>query len=325
MIRTEQRGVYAGATTAYVPTKEPRPYGGSLQAITDAVFWVIDAAMFADAMRRWFPMAMHLLEGLFLGMRTSNAIVAQREHLLALGRVSAGLTHELNNPAAAAVRATSALRERTTKMRHKLAHLAGGKLDTATLLRLTAVQEEAVERLAKAPKLTPMQTSDAEDVISDWMGEHGIEAGWELAAPLVAAGVDEDWLDQVIGAVPPEHLENGLRWITYALETEMLMNEIDDATHRISALVGAAKQYTQLDRATHQFIDVHDGLDSTLTMLGAKLGPRGVRVAKEYDREPARHPGLSRRAEPGLDQLDRQRGRRDGRRRHAHAAHLARW
>ena len=255
-----------------------------MQAITDARFWVIDAFEFADAIRRWFPMAMHLLEGLFLGMRASNAIVGQRERLLSLGRLSAGLTHELNNPAAAAVSATAALRERTTKMRHKLAMLAGGKLDTATLLRLTAVQEEAVERLAKAPKLTPMETSDAEDRLSDWIDQHGLTGSWEVAPPLVAAGVDPDWLDRLVEAVPADHLENGLRWVTYALETEMLMNEIDDATHRISALVGAAKQYTQLDRAAHQFIDVHDGLDSTLIMLAAKLKKAGITVAKEYDR-----------------------------------------
>jgi signal transduction histidine kinase len=129
-----------------------------------------------------------------------------------------------------------------------------------------------------------MQTSDAEDGITDWMDERGVSGSWELAPPLVAAGVDRDWLDRLVESVPPEHLENGLRWVTYALETEMLMNEIDDATHRISALVGAAKQYTQLDRAAHQFIDVHDGLDSTLIMLGAKLKKSHISVAKEYDR-----------------------------------------
>ena len=91
-------------------------------------------------------MAMHLLEGLFLGMRSSQAIVGQRERLLALGRLSAGLTHELNNPAAAAVRATSALRERVAAMRHKLAKLASGKVDGETLRRLTVVQEDAVAR-----------------------------------------------------------------------------------------------------------------------------------------------------------------------------------
>jgi signal transduction histidine kinase len=171
-------------------------------------------------------------------------------------------------------------------MRHKLGALASGKLDGATLHQLTAVQDEAIERLPKAPKLTPMQTSDAEDQITDWLDAHHIEGGWELAPTLVAAGVDADWLESGMkSAVPIDFLEGGIRWVTYALETELLMNEIEDASHRISALVGAAKQYTQVDRAAHQEIDVHEGLDSTLTMLGAKLkASPDLHVVKEYDR-----------------------------------------
>ena len=286
LTRTNQRGAYSGAIQAYIRTDEPGPYQGSMLAITDARFFVIDAADWGGTVRSWFPMAMHLMEGMFIGMRNSQQIVAQRERLLSLGRLSAGLTHELNNPATAVVRATSALRERVTRMRHKLGALASGKLDGATLHQLTAVQDEAIERLPKAPNLTPMQTSDAEDQITDWLDAHHIEGGWELAPTLVAAGVDADWLESGMkSAVPIDFLEGGIRWVTYALETELLMNEIEDASHRISALVGAAKQYTQVDRAAHQEIDVHEGLDSTLTMLGAKLkASPDLHVVKEYDR-----------------------------------------
>jgi signal transduction histidine kinase len=283
--RTDQRGVYAGATQAYVQTAEPLPYSSSLVAVTDVTVLAFDAADLAVRIRAWFPMAMHLLEGLFVGIRSSNEIVGRRERLLSLGRLSAGLTHELNNPAAAAVRATSTLRERVAGMRHKLASLADGKLDADTLIRLTDVQEEAVARLAQTPKRTPLQVSDAEDELSDWMDDHDVPNGWELAAPLVAAGVDTGWLDRVAATVPATHLHGGLRWVTYALETELLMNEIEDATGRISALVAAAKQYSQMDRAPHQDVDVHDGLESTLVMLGRKLaGPGGtIRVVRDFD------------------------------------------
>jgi signal transduction histidine kinase len=96
------------------------------------------------------------------------------------------------------------------------------------------------------------------------------------------AGIGPAWLDRVAAEIPETHLEGGLRWITYTLETERLMREIEDATHRISALIGAAKQYSQLDRAAHQDIDVRDGLDSTLVMLSGKLKGGGIEVVKEY-------------------------------------------
>jgi signal transduction histidine kinase len=285
--RTDQRGVYAGATQAYVRTST-QPYKWSMEAATDAAFLVFEADEFADAIRDWFPMAMHLLEGLFTGIRSSNEIVAQRERLLSLGRLSAGLTHELNNPAAAAVRATASLRERVAAMRHKLGNLASGKLDPEALTRLTAVQEEAVEKLAKAPTLSPIEAGDAEDELTDWMDERGLRAGWELAPTLAQAGITPAWLDRVCATIDPAHLANGLRWITYALETELLMNEIEDATQRISTLVAAAKQYTQLDRAAFQDVDVHEGLKSTLIMLAAKL--RGIEVVKDFDRSLPRIP-----------------------------------
>jgi signal transduction histidine kinase len=280
--RTNQRGVYAGATSAYFKSTEQRAYPGSMLAITDSRFFVLPAAEFGAIFAQWFPMAMHLLEGIFLGMRSSQAIVGQRERLLGLGRLTAGLTHELNNPAAAAVRATSSLRERVAMMRHKLAALADGRLNPDDLIQLASLQEEAVEMLVKAPKLTPMQASDAEEVVEEWLDEHGARASWEIAETLSVAGIGPAWLDRVAAEIPETHLEGGLRWITYTLETERLMREIEDATHRISALIGAAKQYSQLDRAAHQDIDVRDGLDSTLVMLSGKLKGGGIEVVKEY-------------------------------------------
>jgi signal transduction histidine kinase len=173
-------------------------------------------------------------------------------------------------------------------MRHKLAKLADGRVDPETLVRLTALQEDAIERSAKAPKLTAMQASDREDEITDWLDDHDFTDGWQIAPILVAAGLDTAWLDEIGTEAPRVHLESGLRWIAYALETEQLMTEIEDSTDRISNLVAAAKQYSQMDRAEHQLVDVHDGIDSTLVMLGRKLAE--VDVVKEYDRSLPRVP-----------------------------------
>jgi len=281
--RTSQPGVYAGAMQAYLGDQVPQVYSNSLRAITDVELFTLPAGAFASAMREWFPMAMHLLEGLFFGMRNSQTIIGERQRLIALGSLSAGLTHELNNPAAAAVRATSILRDRITGMRHKLALIADGRLDGTRLQGLVELQEAAVKRAASAAPMSPMEASDAEDALGEWLEEHDIAGGWDLAGTLVAGGVDVAWLDQISSAVGADNLEPAVRWLTYTIDTELLMAEIDDSVTRISGLVAAAKQYSQLDRTPHQSVDVHALLDATLVMLSAKI-PKGVRVVTEYDR-----------------------------------------
>lgn len=279
--RSDLRGSYFGATQAYLELDQPT-YQMTVESITATSMLQFDADEFGPMIRAWFPMAMHLLEGLFWGMRNTQATVGQHERLTALGALSAGLTHELNNPAAAAVRATAALRERVAGMRHKLALLAQGALDPATLPSLVKLQEKAVERVAKAPKLSPLETSDAEDEVSDWLDDHGIAGGWDVAPVLVAGGLDVEWLETSLLPCPAAVTGSAVHWLRYTVETEMLMNEIEDATTRVSTLVGAAKQYSQMDRAPFQVVDVHELLDSTLVMFGGKLGD--VQVVKDYDR-----------------------------------------
>jgi signal transduction histidine kinase len=283
LANTSQRGVYAGAYNAYLGDRVPQMYANSMRVTQPSRFFVLAADDFARIVQEWFPMAVHLLEGLFFGGRATQQAIGQRERLLALGSLSAGLTHELNNPAAAAVRATASLRERVAGMRSKLRLLAGGKYQRATLETLIEIQQRAVEKVSKAPKLDPVAASDAEDEVSDWLDDRGIRDGWQLAPTFVQAGLDTEWLDQVQDTVGPEMLESALRWLNYTVETELLMTEIEDATTRISTLVGAARQYSQLDRAPFQVVDVHDLLDSTLLMLSGKIGA-GVKVVKDYDR-----------------------------------------
>ena len=281
--RTSQRGAYAGAWQAYMGDRVPQVYNSSMRVTEPSRFFVIGASAFAELMNEWFPMAVHLLEGAFFGSKNWAQVTGQRERLLALGSLSAGLTHELNNPAAAAVRATAALRERVAGMRHKLGMIAGGKWDRTTLVTLIRLQEEAADRVPKASALSPLEASDREDAITDWLEDRGCHDGWQLAPTFVAAGLDTDWLDHVEAAVDPDMLESALRWLNYTVDTELLMNEIEDSTTRISTLVGAAKQYSQLDRAPYQVVDVHELLDSTLLMLSGKIPP-GITVVKEYDR-----------------------------------------
>jgi signal transduction histidine kinase len=315
--RTSAPGVYAGAFVAYLGDRVPQVYNNSMRVTEPSRFFVLGADRFALLMNEWYPMAVHLLEGLFFGNKNTQEAIGQRERLLALGSLSAGLTHELNNPASAAVRATAALRERVAGMRHKLGLIAASPpRQPMALAALVGLQEEAAERVAKAPSLSPLEASDREDAVTDWLDEHGVARGWELAPVFVQAGLDIAWLDQVAATVEAESpdasdpgaapdaaggraaapapagslgdtLDGALRWLGYTVETELLMNEIADSVTRISSLVDAAKQYSQLDRAPYQVVDVHELLDSTLTMLAAKIG-EGVTVVKDYG------PGLPR-------------------------------
>ncbi|MFJ3234399.1 ATP-binding protein [Streptomyces sp. NPDC086787] len=281
--RTSQAGVYAGAMQAYLGDRVRQVYNNSMRVTRPTRFFVLPSDTFAEIMSEWFPMAVHLLEGLFFGSKSMQAAIGQRERLLALGSLSAGLTHELNNPAAAAVRATSTLRERVAKMRHKLGVIAEGPFSRDVLARLVEIQERTAERVAKAPSLSPLEASDREDALGDWLEDHGVDHGWQIAPTFVQAGLDVDWLEQVAAAVGEEILPGAVGWLNYTVETELLMTEIEDSTTRISNLVDAAKQYSQLDRAPYRVADVHELLDSTLLMLSGKIGRR-VKVVKEYDR-----------------------------------------
>src|SRR6478736_7433670 len=254
-----------------------------MRAVVPSRFFVLDAEKLAEMMREWFPMALHMLEGLFFGIQNVKQVVDQRERLLALGSLSAALTHELNNPAAAAVRATASLRDRVSHMRQKLGVIAGGAWERDALQALIDIQQRAAEQVAKAPELSPLEASDREDELADWFDDHSITGGYELAPTFVAAGIEPNWLDRVAIAVEDDVLESAVRWLNYTIETELLMNEIEDSTTRISTLVSAAKQYSQMDRAPHQVLDVHELLDSTLIMLSRKIGD-GVEVVKHYDR-----------------------------------------
>jgi signal transduction histidine kinase len=289
--RTDQQGVYFGAVTFYLEESLENGYATTARAITDLCALALPVTAFGEAFRQWFPMAVHLLQGMVLGTRRGQAITSQRERLLALGKLTAGLTHELNNPAAAAARATAALRDRIAGMRHKLAMLAEGKLDKDMLLGLTSLQEEFADRVHEdEPELSPVAASDLEDELGDWMDERGIGGSWDLAPVFVSAGLRLVDLEKVEVAAGAEALPSALRWLAYTVETESLLREITDSTARISALVGAAKQYSQLDRAPYQWIDVHEGLKATLTMFSGKLG-EGVRVVKDFDRSLPKIPG----------------------------------
>ncbi|WP_029432039.1 ATP-binding protein [Blastococcus sp. URHD0036] len=282
-VRTDSRGVYSGAVQFYMRDRITQSYASTVRAVTDCRFLALPAGPFAEVFQRWYPMAVHLLEGLFVGTKNTAEVVGQRERLLALGKLTAGLTHELNNPAAAAARATAALRERIAGMRAKLAKLSDGHVPEGMLTALTTLQEDFLSRMGPAAELGPLERSDREDELGEWLEERDVDRAWDLAGVFVAAGLGPEDLQRVADAVTPSALPAALQWLSYTVETESLVTEIGESTARISALVDAAKQYSQMDRTPHQAADLHAGLDATLTMMSGKIAP-GVTVVKDYDR-----------------------------------------
>jgi signal transduction histidine kinase len=286
--RTSDRGVYSGAFFAYLGDRVPQVYNNSMRAVEPSRFYVLAAGKFAQLMNDWFPMAVHLLEGLFFGIRNTQEVIGQRERLLALGSLSAGLTHELNNPAAAAMRAVGGLRERIVALRQGLAQIATGPENGTVLPAMLRFQAELASQVNRPGDLTPLQASDREDEITDWLADHGVADGWDLAPSFVQSGFGPELLAGAaaeLGAAagPNADLSAPLRWLGNVAETELLMTDITDAVTRISVLVGAARQYSQLDRAPYQVSDVHELLDSTLVMLGDAIGS-GITVIRNYDR-----------------------------------------
>ncbi len=289
--RTSQRGVYCGAWSAYIPGEE-HVYEASVRVTKPSRFFVLDADAFAKFMQSEFPMAVHLLEGHKVGGRRQSQVLGQREKLLALGTITAGLTHQLNNPAAATARAVADLREGVGKMRHKLAMVADGKFTPEALRTLVSIQEEVAEQVAKskAQELTALEASDREDQIGDWLEDHGIASAWEFAPTFVEAGLDIDWLERISGSVDAvdatASLQSAIGWLKYTIDTELRMNEIADASKRISALLAGAKQYSQMDRAPYQTANIHELLHSTLkTLFGDKIGnDKPIKLVKDWDK-----------------------------------------
>src|SRR5258708_17129583 len=194
--RTDQRGVYAGAWYAYLADRVPQVYDNSLDATSPARFFVLPADTLREMIRSWFPMAVHMLEGLFFGINSVNQTVGQRERLLALGSLSAGLTHELNNPATAAVRAAAALRDANEVLHLTLADVAHDAAAEVGLAALVRAQEAALGLHAPSATRTPTELADAEDAVTDWLEGRSIDKSWERAPVLVQAGIDVTWLDE---------------------------------------------------------------------------------------------------------------------------------
>ena len=193
-----------------------------------------------------------------------------RERLAALGTMAAGLAHELNNPAAAARRAASELADALEVLSSSLGRFVDAGISRETAAEIIELQQEAYRQACRRTALDALDAADAEDELRDRLEDLDVPEAWRLAEPLAAAGVDGDWLDRVV-ALAGDATGAVVAWVAAGLDARGLAEELREATARMSTLVGAVKTYAYMDRGELVEVDLHEGLETTLTVLAHKL------------------------------------------------------
>jgi signal transduction histidine kinase len=273
--RMDQPGRWAGGFRAW---DDHGVYLATARGATPGRVLQVPATVLRERSQAWFPFAGHLIEGLYRTARSIESTARQRDSLVTLGTLAAGLAHELNNPAAAAIRAVDSLEAASDAVVSSVSLLCSNAISPDQFAKLD-VMRRAIE-----PGLAPVDAlarSDREQALSLWLSSHGVEKDWLIAPSLAAAGVDAAWCDEAAAILAGPALEPGLEWVANTFAVSTLLSEVKESTRRISELVGAVRSYSQMDRASLQPIDVADGLNSTLVMLTHKIGS-GITVVRDF-------------------------------------------
>lgn len=227
----------------------------------------------------WFPFGVHIIDGIFHTVRNIEESARQRGALVTLGTLAAGLAHELNNPAAASARAVEALHTASQGVFAALGDLALSGISAQQYHELDQLRVEAT--MLDAPT-DALGIADLEDALTEWLAGRGVVDAWEVSSALASAGADTAWCGRVLEVVGDGALAPAMRWVASTLSVDSLLAQVGESTRRITELVTAVKSYSQMDRGSMQRIDVTEGLESTLVMLGHRLQEGGVEVVRDF-------------------------------------------
>ncbi len=283
--RQEMNELAAGEITGLLPYSRMKVASGTGEAKVDATILRLHRRHFDEMICNHHPLTELLVHQMTNRVRTFTTFQQQNEKLASLGKLSAGLAHELNNPAAAVVRSSNALKQHLQAIPDKFKAIMQIKVGDAEVDVVNDVIFRRISNLGKV-HLSLMERTDLEDELADWMDARSFKNAFEWAETLADFEFSIDDLADVNTVVPDQNLEPVIGWIVSNLITEKMVNEIADASKRISDLVGSIKQYTHMDRSIDkQPTDMRTGIRSTLTMLGHKIRSNKVTILEKIDED----------------------------------------
>src|SRR6202789_2082651 len=273
----------AGDVTGALPFSRMTHFKVNGLSVTDSRVLRFPATLFPDLVQKMPELAKRLVGLMADRIRETTRIEQQRDRLAALGKLSAGLAHELNNPASAAKRATGQLREVLKKIKNASLELGRRELTSAQRAEIEKLETSFIQR--DEPPPDPLAASDLEEQVDSLLRSHGQNDLWQLAADLARKNIKPEALESLFGALDATTARAALVRIAASVEVANLLNEIESSTSRISDLVLAIKEYTYMDQAPVQNVDIVKSLETTLTILNYKL-KRGISVKRDYGQVP---------------------------------------